>query len=112
MVTCVNLEYCKKLLVSLPGQSFPTQYHEKKDETFLVQNGQYIITLNGKKQIFNPGDVITVKPGVTHGFTTKNGGILEEISSTHFPTDSFYLDKKIALNKNRKTLVSHWRNIG
>lgn len=111
MITCVNRDYCKKLLVILPGQSFPTQYHEKKEETFNVLYGKFIVSLNGKKNIFNPGEIVTVVPGVKHGFTTVNGGVLEEISSTHFPTDSFYTDKKIALNKNRKTLVSHWRNI-
>ena len=39
------------------------------------------------------------------------GGILEEISSTHFVNDSFYTDKKIALNKNRKTFVTFWQGV-
>lgn len=112
MITCVNRDYCKKLLVILPGQSFPTQYHEIKEETFNILYGKFIVSLDGKKQSYEPGDVLTVMPGVKHGFTTVNGGVLEEISSTHYPTDSFYIDKKIAMNKNRKTLVSHWRNIG
>lgn len=111
MITCVNRDYCKKLLVILPGQSFPTQYHEKKEETFNILYGKFIVSLNGKKHTYEPGDVITVKPGVKHGFTAVNGGVLEEISSTHFTNDSFYTDKRIALNKNRKTFVSHWRNI-
>ncbi len=111
MITCVNRDYCKKLLVILPGQSFPTQYHKIKEETFNVLYGKFIVSLDGKKQTYELGEVLTIVPGVKHGFTTVNGGVLEEISSTHFPTDSFYTDKKIALNKNRKTLVSHWRNI-
>lgn len=111
MITCVNRDYCKKLLIILPGQSFPTQYHKIKEETFNVLYGKFIVSLNGKKQTYELGDVLTIVPGVKHGFTTVNGGVLEEISSTHYPTDSFYTDKKIALNKNRKTLVSYWRNI-
>jgi len=111
MVTCVNRDYCKKLLITFPGQFHPTQYHEKKEETFHILYGKFIVTLNGKKHIYKPGDVITIKPGVKHSFTTVNGGILEEISSTHFTNDSFYIDKKIALNKNRKTFVSYWRNV-
>ena len=40
---------------------------------------------------------------------TQNGIIIEEISSTHFVNDSFYTDKKIMQNKDRKTLLTHWR---
>ena len=111
MITCVNRDYCKKLLVVFPGQFHPTQYHKKKEETFHILYGKFIVTLNSKKHIFKPGDVITIKPGIKHSFTTVNGGILEEISSTHFVNDSFYTDKKITLNKNRKTFVSYWRSV-
>ncbi len=111
MITVVNRDYCKKLLIMLPGQFHPTQFHKKKEETFHVLYGKFIVFLNGKKHIYEPGDVITVMPSVKHSFTTVNSGILEEISSTHFVNDSFYLDKRIALNKNRKTFISYWRNI-
>ena len=111
MITCVNRDYCKKLLVVFPGQFHPTQYHEKKEETFHILYGKFIVSLDSKKHIYKPGDVITIKPGVKHNFTTVKGGILEEISSTHFTNDSFYTDKKIALNKNRKTFVSYWRDV-
>ena len=36
LITVINREYCKKLLVTLPGQFHPEQYHEKKEETFHV----------------------------------------------------------------------------
>jgi sialic acid synthase SpsE/mannose-6-phosphate isomerase-like protein (cupin superfamily) len=111
MITCVNRDYCKKLLVILPGQFHPIQFHKKKEETFHILYGKFIVSLNGKKHIYEQGDVITIKPGVKHSFTTAGGGILEEISSTHFVNDSFYTDKRIMTNKNRKTFVSHWRNI-
>lgn len=111
MITCVNRDYCKKLIAMLPGQSHPTQLHQRKEETFHILYGKFIVSLSGKKHIYQPGDVITIKPGVKHSFTTTQGGILEEISSTHFIDDSFYTDKRITLNKNRKTFVSYWRNI-
>lgn len=111
MITCVNRDYCKKLLVMLPGQYHPTQYHKKKEETFHILYGKFMVSLGKIKHSFKPGDVITIKPGIKHSFETVNGGILEEISSTHFINDSFYTDKKIALNKSRKTFVSYWRNI-
>lgn len=109
MITCVNRDYCKKLLVMLPGQFHPIQYHKKKEETFHILYGKFVVALNGKKRISKPGDVITIKPGVKHSFSTTRGGIFEEISSTHFVNDSFYTDKRIGLNKNRKTFVTHWR---
>lgn len=111
MITCVNRDYCKKLLVVFPGQVHPTQYHKQKEETFHILYGKFVVTLDGKKYTYEPGDVVTIKPGVKHSFTTKDGGIMEEISSTHFTNDSFYTDEKIALNKNRKTFVSYWRNV-
>ena len=48
-------------------------------------------------------------PKQRHYFESKNGIIIEEISSTHFINDSFYTDKKIMENKDRKTLLTHWR---
>jgi len=111
MITCVNRDYCKKLILMFAGQSHPIQFHKTKEETFHILYGKFIVLLDGKKYFFKPGDVITVKPGVKHSFTTKQESILEEISSTHFVKDSFYVDKKIDMNKNRKTFVSYWRNV-
>jgi sialic acid synthase SpsE/D-lyxose ketol-isomerase len=108
MLTVVNRGYCKKLLVSLPNQHHPEQYHLKKEETFHVLFGEVHLYLNGKKRICLPGDVVNVEPGVRHAFTSPSGSIIEEISSTHFKDDSFYTDESITLNKNRKTLLTYW----
>ncbi len=111
MVTCVNRDYCKKLLIMFSGQFHPIQLHKKKEETFHILYGKFIVSLNGKKHTYNCGEVITIKPGVKHSFAPIGDGILEEISSTHFINDSFYTDKRITTNKNRKTFVNHWINI-
>ena len=108
MLTVVNRGYCKKLLVSLPGQHHPEQYHEKKEETFHVLYGQVNLYLDGVKRECGPGDVVVVEPGVRHAFDTITGCVIEEISSTHFKDDSYYTDKSIAQNKNRKTLLTYW----
>ena len=110
MITVVNRDYCKKLLIMLPGQFHPIQYHKKKEETFHFLFGEFNVILNKKNLKYKPGNVLTVKPGVKHSFSTKTGGILEEISSTHFINDSFYEDKKITNNKNRKTIITYWRD--
>ncbi|MGC2621115.1 MAG: N-acetylneuraminate synthase family protein, partial [Acidobacteriaceae bacterium] len=35
-ITVINREYCKRLMVVLPGQKHPEQWHEAKDETYHV----------------------------------------------------------------------------
>lgn len=108
MLTIVNRGYCKKLLVSLPGQQHPEQYHQKKEETFHVLFGELHIFLNGEKRVCQPGDVVNIEPGVRHAFVSPTGAVVEEISSTHFKDDSFYTDEAIMKNKNRKTLLTYW----
>ena len=53
------------------------------------------------------GDVITILPEIRHIFSTKNGCVLEEISSTHITDDSFYTDPEIGKNKNERLLLIH-----
>jgi quercetin dioxygenase-like cupin family protein len=108
MITVVNREYCKKLIAVLPDQFHPEQYHEKKEETFLILFGELELTLNGKTSLLHTGDIVTVKPQVRHAFTTTTGAIIEEISSTHYTNDSFYTDESITQNKNRKTVLQYW----
>lgn len=108
MLTLVNRGYCKKLLISLPGQSHPEQYHKLKDETFHVLFGEVDIFLNGEKRSCKPGDVVHIDPEVRHSFHTTSGCIIEEISSTHFKDDSYYSDPVITQNKSRKTLITYW----
>lgn len=108
MLTVVNRGYCKKLLVSLPGQMHPEQYHRKKEETFHVLFGELHLTLNGVTQVCKPGDVINIEPGVRHSFVSPQGAVIEEISSTHRVDDSFYTDESINQNRDRKTRLTYW----
>jgi len=108
MVTVVNRHYCKKLIVVLPGQKHPEQYHEKKEETFHVLHGELHLELDGLARVCAPGSVITITPGMRHAFHSETGAVFEEISSTHFNNDSFYTDPAIARNAERKTFLRHW----
>lgn len=110
LITVVNREYCKKLLVSFPFQTHPEQYHKKKEETFHVLSGEVHLKLDGVVSICRPGDVITVKPNVKHSWVSPTGSVIEEISSTHFKDDSFYTDLLINERKHRKTLLTYWMN--
>jgi sialic acid synthase SpsE/mannose-6-phosphate isomerase-like protein (cupin superfamily) len=108
MLTVVNRGYCKKLLITLPGQMHPEQYHLQKEETFHILYGEVIIELNGQPRVCKPGDVIIVEPETRHAFHSQTGAVIEEISSTHFKSDSYYTDSAIMANKQRKTLLTHW----
>jgi len=108
MVNIVNREYCKKLIVVLPGQKHPEQYHKVKEETFHLLYGDLLLNLDGVERELKAGEVITIEKGKKHAFSSKTGAVIEEISSTHFKEDSFYTDEQIAKNKNRKTFVTYW----
>ena len=108
MITVVNRDYCKKLIVVLANQNHPEQFHKKKEETFMVLEGTVELTLDGETESCNVGDVITVAPEVRHAFTSRTGAVIEELSSTHYTDDSYYTDESINNKKNRKTMLTYW----
>jgi sialic acid synthase SpsE/mannose-6-phosphate isomerase-like protein (cupin superfamily) len=110
IINCINREYCKKILVQLPGQAHPTHFHKRKEETFQVLWGELHTELDERHKILMPGDTQLVMPGVWHRFWSETGCVFEEVSTTHFNDDSVYRDP--AINKlersERKTVVDHW----
>lgn len=108
MFTCVNRNYAKKVLVMLPRQKHPMHFHDMKEETFQLLWGDAQITVNGKKHVMQPGDMVTVYPKEWHKFSTLNGAVIEEISTHHSTGDSFYEDSSIASTdpSSRKTPVN------
>lgn len=108
MITIINREYCKKMLIMLPGQHHPEQYHQQKEETFYILWGDVWVNLDGVETIRKMGDIVTVERGVKHSFHTDHGVVFEEISSTHSIDDSFYTDPAIMNNPYRKTILTYW----
>lgn len=110
IIDCINREYCKKLLIQLPGQKNPLHYHRRKEETFQVLSGVLEVEIDGRPRTLHAGETLLVQPGVWHSFWTHDGAIFEEVSTTHYNDDSFYADK--AINRmersSRKTVVDHW----
>ncbi|MBD1142505.1 N-acetylneuraminate synthase family protein [Pelagibacterales bacterium SAG-MED35] len=112
MITVHNEKYCKKYLFILHNQIHPAQYHNIKEETFFILFGsiKLILKKNGKEinRVLKTGDIITIKPGTIHKFKglSKNGTVIEELSTKHIKNDSFYIDKNINKNENRKSLIS------
>lgn len=90
MINCINREYCKKILVVLPGQSHPKHLHKQKEETFTVLYGELETDCDGQKSVVRQGESMVVERGVNHSFRSNTGCVFEEISTTHFKDDSFY----------------------
>lgn len=105
-----NREYCKKLVLLLPGQSHPNHMHKKKEETFHLYCGDMKLFLDGERQAIKKGEQVLIKRNTWHSFSSRTGCIFEEVSTTHHKNDSFYEDKKIASLDliQRKTFINEW----
>jgi sialic acid synthase SpsE/quercetin dioxygenase-like cupin family protein len=110
IVNIVNREYCKKLIVLLPGQTHPSHAHRKKEETFQIAHGELEFVLDGVRRIMAPGDTQLVIRGQYHSFSSRTGCVFEEISTTHIKGDSVYEDAAIARLDpvQRKTRIDVW----
>lgn len=110
LISIINREYCKKLMIILPGQQHPTHYHKIKEETFQVLFGTLTLTLDGITKDIYTGEIAMVERGVPHSFTSKDGCVFEEVSTTHVKDDSYYEDEKITKKDlmERKTILRDW----
>jgi N-acetylneuraminate synthase len=110
IISIINREYCKKLLVILPGQKHPMHAHKVKEETFQLLYGDLSVNLEGTERNLKPGDIQTILRGEMHSFTSNKGAIFEEVSTTHIKNDSYYEDSKIrSLDPiERKTILKKW----
>jgi sialic acid synthase SpsE len=112
IISIVNREYCKKYIVLLPYQIHPTHFHKQKEEMFHVLSGSMSICINGINKFLKKGDTALIKRNDNHSFIAEmNGCVFEEISTTHYPNDSFYFNKEILKNKNRKTNIKIDRDL-
>ena len=110
IVNLINREYCKKLVVMLPGQKHPNHRHKIKEETFQLLRGDLEVTRDGALIRLKPGDKLLIERGMWHGFTTEGGAIFEEVSTTHHRGDSYYEDEAISRldPMQRKTIIENW----
>jgi N-acetylneuraminate synthase len=109
MVTIVNLDYCKKYLIVLKGQKNPAHYHKQKDETFFVLYGDISVIIDDHEPIkLHEGEILRIPPGSVHEFWSEQGAIVEELSTKHVPSDSFYVDDAINKSEFRKSYINYW----
>jgi len=110
IINLINREYCKKLIIVLPGQKHPSHRHKLKEETFQLLYGDLDIQLDDIEYHMALGDMMLVERGRWHSFESEKGAIFEEVSTTHHRGDSYYADQSIAKldPMARKTIVDVW----
>lgn len=108
IVSIINREYCKKLIILLPGQRHPAHYHEKKEEAFHILFGDLMVHFDEVSNEYQVGDIVVVERRMKHGFSSQRGAIFEEVSTTHYKDDSYYDDDFIMRNRDRKTSLTLW----
>ena len=94
-----NEKYCGKLLVFKAGCKFSMHYHMIKDEAWYVQEGEFIYRwidtetaeIIEKKLVV--GDAVRQLPGQPHQLEAVTAGIIFEVSTEHFDSDSYRITK-------------------
>jgi len=90
-----NELYCGKLLVFKKGCKFSMHYHMIKDETWYVQEGEFLYrwidteTAEVVEQKLVVGDSVRQLPGQPHQLEALTDGTIYEVSTQHFDSDSY-----------------------
>ena len=93
-------EYCGKLLHIIKGMKCSWHYHEKKDETFYLQEGKLLVKYSEEDDIekaveviMERGDKFHVYRGLRHQMFALEDSDLFEFSTQHFEDDSYRIIK-------------------
>jgi mannose-6-phosphate isomerase len=81
-------EYVGKLLFIRAGESLSLQYHERKDESWLVQEGRARLELGevgGAREELEivPGEAFRFRPRTVHRVTALEDTLVIEVSTPH-----------------------------
>jgi mannose-6-phosphate isomerase len=81
-------DYVGKLLFVRAGESLSLQYHERKDESWLVQEGRARLELGdvgGELEGVEivPGEAFRFRPGTVHRVTALEDTLVIEVSTPH-----------------------------
>jgi len=86
--------YCAKILFLNAGFQSSLHRHEQKKEDFLILSGaltleQRDVRGNPFEEFLSIGDKRTIEPNTLHRFSSKEGAVILEISTTHRESDVF-----------------------
>jgi len=81
--------YCGKVLFVRAGHSLSLQFHNEKDESWLVQSGRAKIELGAvgetvlAEDVVGPGAAFRYRPGTVHRVTALEDTTILEVSTPH-----------------------------
>ena len=81
--------YCGKVLFVRAGESLSLQFHNEKDESWLVQSGRATLELGAvgekilKEEVVRPGAAFRYTPGTVHRVTALEDTTILEVSTPH-----------------------------
>ena len=90
-----NEKYCGKILVFKEGAEFSMHYHMIKDETWYVESGVFLYrwidteTAEVNTVTLIVGDTVRQRPGQPHQLEAITKGVIFEVSTQHFDSDSY-----------------------
>jgi N-acetylneuraminate synthase len=67
------------------------------------------VKIDDNEFVLKEGQTIRIPPNSVHEFWTANGAIIEELSTKHIASDSFYIDNEINSSQNRKSFITYWK---
>jgi mannose-6-phosphate isomerase-like protein (cupin superfamily) len=94
-----NDKYCGKLLIFKAECKFSMHYHMIKDETWYIDKGEFTYkwinteTADTIEQYLKPGDIVRQRPGQPHQLIALTDGVVFEVSTQHFDSDSYRIWK-------------------
>ena len=112
-----NEMYCGKLLKFNAGCKFSMHYHMVKDETWYVNEGEFIYrwidteTAEVKTIKLYPGDVVRHIPGQPHQLEALTIGVVFEVSTQHKDSDSYRVMKGDEQGRKTKDVVGRRHNL-
>jgi mannose-6-phosphate isomerase-like protein (cupin superfamily) len=77
--------YAGKILHLSAGHSLSLQYHERKDETLFVLEGEVLLEVEEdgamRNRVLSPGNAYRIRPGVKHRMRAETPCVILEVSS-------------------------------
>ena len=110
IVNVLNRSYCKKLILMAAGQEHPEQFHKVKEETFRILNGTLQLAIDNTVRVLHEGDTMLIPIHAKHAFKALTDVVIEELSTTSSPEDSYYTDARISSRPrtSRKSMVRNF----
>ncbi|SRR5260370_12806247 len=88
-----NDKYCFKVLTIMPGFQCSLHYHKRKDETFIVYDGEILLEQRDVRgypieEVLSAGQQRHIEAKTPHRFQARNGSaVILEISTHHDEAD-------------------------